>query len=122
MFVDSENDEVAVSHRSKFNNKERINQRKADKYLQLLSGNNLTFETVEYMDSNKTALLNAEHPELCLSYDPNLYTVMFDVIQKYDGNSYKDKTRKIIVMKKQDDNSYLIEAVIVVPNSTTIVE
>lgn len=120
MFTDSKNDEVAVSHRSKFNNKEIINQRKADKYLNLLSGKNLSFETIDYIDSNKASLLNAEHPELNLSYDPNLYTIMFDVIQRYDGNNYKDKTRKIIVMKKQDNNSYLIEKVMVIPNSTTI--
>ncbi len=122
MFADSKNDEVAVSHRSAFNNKESINLRKADNYLQLLRGNNLNFKSTEYIDSNKTARLNAEYPELGLSYDPNLYTVMFDVIQQYEGNNYSDKTRKIVVMKKNDNGSYLIERIIVVPNSTTIVE
>lgn len=120
MFADSKNDEVAVSHRSKFNNKESINQRKADQYLKLLSGKNLTFESIDYIDSNKASLLNAEHPKLNLGYDPNLYTIMFDAIQSYEGNNYKDKTRKIIVMKRQDDNSYLIDTIIVVPNSTII--
>lgn len=120
MFTDAKNDEVAVSHRSKFNNKENINQRKADQYLKLLSGKNLTFESIDYIDSSKASLLNVEYPELNLSYDPNLYTIMFDVIQIYDGNNYKDKTRKIIVMKNQDDNTYQIDKILVVPNSTII--
>lgn len=120
MFTNSKNDKVYVSHRSKFNNKESINHRKANQYLKLLSGKNLTFDSIEFVDSNKTSLLNAENPELKLSYDPNLDTIMFDAIQSYDGNNYKDKTRKIIVMKRQDDNSYLIDSIIVVPNSTIL--
>lgn len=120
MFTDSKKDDVAVSHRSKHNNKESIDQRKVDKYLQRLKGNSLIFKTFEYIDSDKSNQLNEEYPQLGVSYDSNLYTVMFDVIQQYDGNNYKDSTRKVVFMKRQDDNSYLIEKIVVVPNSTKI--
>ncbi len=122
LFIDSKNDEVAVSHRSKYNNKERIDLRKIDKYLQCLNGNNLTFESIEFIDLHKSNQLNEEYPELGISYDQNLYTIMFDVIQRYDSNNYKDNTRKIVIMNKQNDDVYKIKKIVVVPNSTTINE
>lgn len=112
MFVDSKNDEVAVSHRNKYDNKEKIDHRKAEKYLQRLKGNNLTFGIPAFIDG--------DNQELGLNYDPNLNTVMFEVNQFYDGKNYKDETRKIVVLKQQDNGSYLIEKIIVVPESTIL--
>lgn len=112
MFADPKNDEVAVSHRNKYNNKEKIDNRKAEKYLQRLKGNNLTF--------GNPVFINTDNTELGLTYDSNLNTIMFEVNQFYDGKNYKDDTRKIVVLQRQDNGTYLIEKIVVIPESTNL--
>lgn len=95
---------VQVSYLLK-NGKEKINNRPADKYLSLLKGSSLNFidYTIEFPDPS------------------NLNTLVFVINQDFKSKTYSDYTqKKIYLTYNKETETYSIDKIEVVPNSTKI--
>lgn len=110
---------VEVSHMTK-SGKETIKDRKAEDYLKRLKGVGLNVYNVEMIDEVKVNDLNEKYPELGLEFDSNLNHVMYLIGQKYENRVYKDNTLKIVFMHYQENGSYAINRIVVVPENTTL--
>lgn len=118
MFEAADN-QVEVSHVTK-SGKETIKSRKAEEYVKRLRGLDLTVYEKELIDEAKVNELNEKYPELGLEFDSNLNHVMYLISQKYENKTYKDDTKKIVFMNHQEDGSYTISGIVVVPETTTL--
>lgn len=95
---------VQVSYLLK-NGKEKINNRPANKYLSLLKGSSLNFidYTIEIPDAS------------------NLNTLVFVINQDFKSKTYSDYTqKKIYLTYNEETETYSIDKIEVVPNSTKI--
>ena len=101
------NDTVEIARIIRNGKEPKVKANPVKKYLTLLNGTKLEMNAIDLIDYEQS----------------QMDTIVFDVIQEYEGRKYHDTTRKRIYLQRvPDTDNYVITKIAVLPDSTKLIK